>query len=395
MKNIIKISMVLAIAVSMLGIVYATDDSVVSSYDTNNNNRIDTTELQKASLDNTNNKLADAKYNEIKWHWKNNLRISVEHDFDIVTRKEKKSSIVIPTESDWNNQGAVLKAGNSESWDVRLTGMLSPCFMVKKDDTFFLYYIGSDGDRGAPHNDGGPRHRKLGVATSTDGINFVKYSGNPIIEFSPNDNEEEGIFSAGGFLDENGDVILYYGAMDSGSNPKSTQVDGDIRLAISKNGYDFKDIKDVVSHSDSSIWGYGDEIFPIGAFYADDTYHVYYTLGGTYIRSMGMVSGPTKTDLGDSKKVLSLKDRVDGGCNPIFIRNDKIAMFIAMDKWDTGCSTSYIEVRTADIPNPSKLSEPIETYNFGTHDIVVYYNYNSNTWFMYYLDGNTIKLKTA
>ncbi len=68
-------------------------------------------------------------------------------------------------------------------------------------------------------------------------------------------------------------------------------------------------------------------------------------------------------------------------------------MFAAMDKWDKGCSSSYIDVRIADISTSYKLSEPIETYHFGTHDIVVFHD--DDTWFMYYLDGNTIKLKTA
>lgn len=386
MKNKLKIGMTLFIVLSLIGTVYAANDELAVQYDKNKNNLINTNELQIANVDMICGELTKKQYEDIEYFWVNDRKINVQ-------TKMVEPNTIIPKESDWKNQGTILNAGKSGSWDERLTGMLSPCFMVKKDDTYFLYYIGSDGERGPPHNDGGPSHRKLGVATSKDGINFVKYSGNPIISFSPNDNEEEGIFSAGGFIDENGDVILYYGAMDSGSDTESTQVDGDIRLAVSHNGYDFNDIKDVVSHEDSSIWGYGDEIFPIGAFYANNEYHVYYTLGGTYIRSLGIVSGPTKTDIRDSNKVLSHTHRVDGGCNPIFIGDNKIALFVAMDKWDNGCSSSYIDVRTADINNPKDISDPIETYKFGTHDIVVFHD--SNTWFMYYLDGNSIQLKTA
>lgn len=83
-----------------------------------------------------------------------------------------------------------------------------------KDPTYFLYYIGADGNRSA---DGRPRHRALGVAISKDGIHFTKYPCNPIITHLPHSNEEEGVFSAAAMLDESGNVVLYYGAMDAGS----------------------------------------------------------------------------------------------------------------------------------------------------------------------------------
>lgn len=304
-----------------------------------------------------------------------------------------KSSI--PVESEWEDQGIILKAGDPGSWDVRLNGMLSPCLIIKKDSTYFLYYIGSDGDRGPPHNDAGPRHRKLGVATSTDGINFVKYSGNPILTFSPNGNEEEGIFSAGGFLDDSEDIILYYGAMDAGSSI-STSVHGDIRLAVSNDGFDFKDIKDVVSHFDSSVWGFGDELFPLGAFYTDEKYHVYYTLGGhPNNRALGIVCGENMDDFTESKEVIIHEHRVDGGCNPVYIGGNEIALFMAIDKKGSGSHDSYIEVRTAEISDPSTLSKPQEKYDFETHDSVVFYDQDIDTWFMYYLrdEDNSIRLK--
>ncbi|MCK5217163.1 MAG: hypothetical protein KAJ93_05215 [Methanosarcinales archaeon] len=305
------------------------------------------------------------------------------------------SKLGIPGESEWEDQGIILKAGDPGSWDFRLNGMISPCLIIKKNGTYFLYYVGSDGDRGHPHNDGGPRHRKLGVATSSDGINFVKYSGNPILTFSPNGNEEEGIFSAGGFLDDSGEIILYYGAMDAGSS-KSTSVDGDIRLAVSNDGFDFTDIKDVVSHSDSSVWGFGDELFPLGAFYADEKYHVYYTLGGhTNDRALGIVCGENRDSFTESKEVIIHEHRVDGGCNPVYIGGNEIALFIAIDKKGNGSHDSYIEIRTAKISDPSTLSKPQKKYDFGTHNSVVFYDQDIDTWFMYYLRDrdNSIRLK--
>ena len=78
----------------------------------------------------------------------------------------------VPKETDWIDHGVVIESGSKGSWDIRLGGMISPSTVVKKNGTFFLYYIGADGDRST---DKGPRHRALGVATSTDGINFTKY----------------------------------------------------------------------------------------------------------------------------------------------------------------------------------------------------------------------------
>ncbi len=302
-------------------------------------------------------------------------------------------TISIPVESEWKDQGIILEAGDSGSWDVRLNGMISPCSLIKKDDIYFLYYIGSDGDRGGPHNDGGPRHRKLGVATSTDGINFFKYSGNPILTFSPNDNDEEGIFSAGATLDGSGNIVLHYGAMDSGSS-SSTVVDGDIRLAISDNGYDFTDIKEILSHSDSSVWGYGDELFPIGSFHANNKWYVYYTAKGKngIMWDLGLAWGSEKDKLSHTSAVLLSDDHIKGGCNPVMISDDKIALFIAKKG-----SEPYIEVRTAQINDPGTLSKPVEKYDFDTHDAVVFHDQDVGTWFMCYLcsEDNSIRLKTV
>jgi len=299
----------------------------------------------------------------------------------------------IPKESEWEDRGIILKAGHPGSWDVRLEGMLSPCTVIKKQDTYFLYYIGSDGDRGPPHNDDGPRHRKLGVATSSNGINFTKYSGNPILTYSPNNNEEEGIFSAGTTLDDNGNIILYYSALDAGSS-NSTLVDSDIRLAISDNGFDFIDIKDVVSHSDSSVWGYGDELFPISSFHTNNKWYVYYTAVGYdgIMWDLGLAWGPDKDDLPHSCPILVSEDNIKSGSNPVMISEDEIAFFIAKEG-----AESYIEVRTAKIHDPGILSRPLQRYSFGTHHTVVFYDRDIGTWFMYYSQpgDNSIRLKTA
>jgi predicted GH43/DUF377 family glycosyl hydrolase len=301
-----------------------------------------------------------------------------------------QAEILIPKQSDWTDQGVAITEGPPGSWDVRLSGMISPCTVVKKDGFYFLYYIGADGDRST---DGGPRHRALGVATSTDGINFTKYSGNPILTHLPHNNEEEGIFSCGATLDVNGDIILYYGALDAGSST-SESVDSDIRLAVSSDGFNFTEIGDVVSHSDSSVWGYGDELFPVGVFQANGQWYVYYIAKGVSAYwDLGLAWGPSRDSLSNTKAVLDAGSRyVKGGCDPIAIASSKIALFVLRNKPWT------IEVRTASTSYPGELSAPVETYDFGDLvDVTAFLDKETSTWFIYYLNeaGDAIRVKTT
>lgn len=272
------------------------------------------------------------------------------------------NEINVPKDADWMSHGVVLSAGGSGSWDVRLTGALSPCTVVKKDGIYFLYYIGADGNRSF---DGGPRHRALGVATSKDGLRFTKYSGNPILTYLPHNNEEEGIFSAGAFLDDNGEIILYYSALDAGSST-STTVDSDVRLAISNNGLDFVDKGDVLSHADSKVWGYGDELFPVGAFREGSTYHVYYIAkgyGGAYW-DLALARGSSRSNIrSNTKKVLDVgSDWAKSGC-PVRLSANKIAVSI--------CRNKVTEMRMASISSPDKLSSPVQRYSTRTGGVYI------------------------
>lgn len=316
--------------------------------------------------------------------------------------EQSQSGTAIPRQSDWLDRGNVLSAGPS-AWDVRLGGMISPATVIKKDGKFFLYYIGADGDRST---DGGPRHRALGVATSTDGIRFQKYSGNPILMFLPNQNEEEGIFSAGSTLDRQGNIVLYYGAMNAGSKT-STQVTSDVRVALSGDGLRFRDTGVVLSYHDHKVWGRGDELFPLGAFHTHGKWHVYYTAKSGMRRrltdrllrrnpiywNLGIASGVDPEKLSDSMGVITHGSYVIGGGDVVRLHQDKVALFLVRDFTDT-----IIEVRGASTRRPDILTEPIQVYRF--HDLshaTTFLDTETNTWFMYYLARSEthIKVKTA
>lgn len=301
-----------------------------------------------------------------------------------------RAEISVPKRIDWVERDIVLEAGPPGAWDMRLYGMISPCTVIKKDGTYFLYYIGADGNRSA---DGGPRHRALGVATSKDGIHFTKYPGNPIITHLPHSNEEEGVFSAAAMLDENGNVVLYYGAMNAGS-PTSESVDSDIRLAFSINGIEFKDLGDVLSHGDKSVWGHGDELFPVGAFHANDTWYVYYIAKGRGVFwDLGLAWGPSRAKLPHSQAVLTDGSYIIGGCDPIWLDSKKIGLFIVRD-----FRRNLIEVRAGYTVYPDILGDPVMTYKFkGFRHTTIYLDKELNTWFMYLRkrSGNAIRVFTA
>jgi sucrose-6-phosphate hydrolase SacC (GH32 family) len=295
------------------------------------------------------------------------------------------SKISIPQNSDWTDAGTAIEKGKPGSWELRLEGAISPGAMIKKNGSYFLYYIGADGDRST---DGGPRHRALGLATSSDGINFVKYAANPIITHLPHHNEEEGIFSVAAMIDADGTVILYYGAMDAG-NATSTSVDGDVRLAVSNDGIHFSDVGDVLSHSDKSIWGFGDELFPVGVFRSEGTFYVYYIAKGWRAKwDLGLAWGLEKDKLIDSKAVIKSGDWVVGGGDAVILDDYVIALFlfrVTSPEW----KNTYLDIRIAPTRCPSQLSAQVEKYvDFG--HTLVYLDRENARWFMYYFnrDGN-------
>ncbi len=66
----------------------------------------------------------------------------------------------------WNKKPAPILSSAS-GWETQIAS----CFILKKEDKYFLYYTG----RNMPQY-------KIGLAISEDGINFTRYSGNPILE---------------------------------------------------------------------------------------------------------------------------------------------------------------------------------------------------------------------
>lgn len=300
--------------------------------------------------------------------------------------------IKIPAVAEWTDQGVVLHSGNAGSWDARLTGMLNPCTLIKKNGTYFLYYLGASGNR---TTDNGPAFRALGVATSTDGRRFVKYGGNPILRHQPHHNQEEGIFSAGSTLDEQGDIVLHYGAIWAGDSTTES-VRSYIALATSGDGFTFNDKGYILGWDDRRVWGYGDELSPIGSFRANARWYVYYIAKGSHVPlwSLGLAWGAVAGSLPHTKAAVAETNFVAGGGDPVLLGNGKLALFVSHRD-----SSRETEVWTAPLSDPARLSGPVETYRFErrVYGLTVFLDEASGKWLMYYLSdhGRAIRLMTA
>jgi hypothetical protein len=190
-------------------------------------------------------------------------------------------TIFIPALEDWDAGNLAFSHGAEGEWDDILWGGFANAF-VKKGDTYY---------QGSPYYDNqceSVAHRSIGVATSTDGMTWVKYEGNPVITWSSQGSVEEGAVSSAAWLDADGKFYIYYGA----NTGTSCNINSSARLAMSEDGFNFQDMGEVLSGSNLSVWGSGDELFPVGAYSYNNQWNLYYIPNGVALsRKLGVASG--------------------------------------------------------------------------------------------------------
>jgi hypothetical protein len=116
-----------------------------------------------------------------------------------------------------NDGRSILDGGGSGAWDEYIG--LPEAIVV--NGTYYIYYVGA---RGSGWTDG----RQHGVATSTDGINFTKYSGNPILRWRVDSFDYDGLMNHHIFY-ENDTWKLWYTGLDTSGYYNicyATSVDG-------------------------------------------------------------------------------------------------------------------------------------------------------------------------
>jgi hypothetical protein len=301
------------------------------------------------------------------------------------------TSFGIPKQADWVDQGTIFEAGAAGEWDHLLWGGFTGT-AVKKDGTFFLYYQGAREYLGAPYDT--VIWRAIGVATSQDGINFTKYGGNPVITWFPSGypdgNGEEGATSGGATLDPRGNIALYYGANTA---VDATSVHADGRLATSSNGFSFTDAGAVLPYNDSSIWGYGDELFPIAAIEDSGQWIVYYLPNGSGVgRNLGVAWGNARDNLNNAAPVLNGASNIAawGMAGKAKVGSNTYAIFTNV------VSDPRTEVRLMSLDAPDKLSSPVAIYRFpGINQATILLDEQNDAWYMYYRSGDHYGVKTA
>jgi hypothetical protein len=285
---------------------------------------------------------------------------------------------VVPQETDWVECGPIFSAGAQGEWDYYLWGGFAAS-VVKKDEVFYLYYQGSNG---YDEDTGTVTWRAVGVATSPDGLNFTKYAHNPVLTWHPYDHFEEGAVSSGAFLDASGGIAMYYGANTWIGRDK---VNADGRLATSPDGFTFTDQGIVLDHEDRSVWGAGDELFPVLGF-QDNGRWIAYSIPNTILErgQLGVAWGNSVDDLAESSAARSSLNNIAvwGPASFAPVGPDLYALFLNNVEHPRG---PVMEVRTTSLALPNQLSAPVETYRFdNVWEATVLLDSDTNRWLMYY-----------
>ncbi len=192
--------------------------------------------------------------------------------------------ISIPALEDWDAGSMAFSQGAEGEWDHILWGGFANS-LVKKGDTYYLYYQGSQFYDDTCES---VAHRAIGVATSTDGIHWTKSPRNPVLTWTSQGSIEEGAVGSAVWVGADGRFYLYYGA----NTGTGCNIRANLRLAVSEDGESFEDVGEVLSANDQNVWGSGDEFHPVGAYSNENQWYLYYIPNGVSLaRKLGVAIG--------------------------------------------------------------------------------------------------------
>ena len=283
--------------------------------------------------------------------------------------------LTIPTLGDWDPGSLAFSRGAEGEWDYILWGGFVNS-LIKKGDTYYLYYQGS------PSYDDqceSVAHRAIGVATSKDGVNWVKSEKNPVLSWTNRGSVEEGATSSAAWLGADGKIYLYYGA----NTGTGCTVSASARLAVSEDGESFQDLGEVLSAKNLTTWGFGDEIFPIGAYSHEDQWFLYYTPNGVPLsRKLGVAVGSSADAFANST---GLNDSTIPAWGPVsIILNQDQSVLITNPEGPEGAMNIYSF--DADHPAQVQLHDSYALLNCRQPSVM--YEASTRHWMMSCRDQN-------
>jgi hypothetical protein len=168
-----------------------------------------------------------------------------------------------------NGGKAVLSPGTGTAWDT----ILHDIYVVSHNGTYYMYYTAM---RSSSLSD--PRH--IGLATSTDGINWTKYAGNPVISSRVESYDHTNVMRPVVMV-VNGTFHMFYGG-NHGNTGGGTQ-DVDVCYAYSSDGVNWTKYSGnpVIKNSATATDWNGLSLRPADIMRVDDTYHLYLKGVGT------------------------------------------------------------------------------------------------------------------
>jgi hypothetical protein len=291
---------------------------------------------------------------------------------------------VVPQQDDWDYVGTAFEPGREGEFDHLLWGGFGGAPIHHGDEVLF-YYQGAEGYSDEQES---VRFRSIGLATSVDGTTFAKDPASPVLEWRPSEGEEEGAASVGVGLGPDGDIVAFYGA-NTQEGPTTVNADG--RWATSEDGRTFTDRGIALDHRDRRIPGWGDELFPVIAFFHDESWYVYYLPNGRPRGQLGVAWGPSPDALSDHAPVRSAGKQVLawGMQSAVRLCGDRHALFLNRVREKT------MTVHLLDTTAPDELSDPVAVYRFpATGEIpefiqgAVLLDREAGSWYLYYRTGD-------
>lgn len=301
--------------------------------------------------------------------------------------------------SEWTERGIVLSHGSPGSWDEKSS--TKPIGIYKRNGVYFLYYLA--GFDGCWNSDGDVNHQSVGLATSTDGINFTKYAGNPVLkphDFVPVDSHEEGIRTGSiRYMPHLGKWLGYFGVESPGGSDScpfmgstsqcncNVSVDASIFAATSNDGEHW------------TVEGLVNGVYNGQENYIDD---FQYNNGQYYVWTHRAEGGQTH-NISKGSNLMSL---VQSGEIPAlcwgwsemhtYLHDDGNTVTAIYDP-NGGCAGSdrNLYFSTTSLSNLNSISKERVVHNKGQNANFVYKDMESGIWRWYYNgSGGTVQLRT-